>query len=77
MLIILFLILFVFVSNFFEVTIPHDHDGILKKSNNEYITLFEEYGATYTYTNKVEYDNVTVVEKKYFSRLNYNENSLD
>ena len=40
MLKILFWTLFVFVSNFFEVNIPQGHNGLLQKSNNEYIAIY-------------------------------------
>ena len=78
MLKIVFLTLFIFVYDFFKADIPHGKSGILKKSNNEYITIFNDIGLSYTYTVKVEYDNATFVsEKRTFSRSNYNDNTFN
>ena len=64
MLKIVFLTLFIFVYDFFEVDIPHGMSGILKKSNNEYITISNDLDNSDIYTVKVEYDNATFVVKK-------------
>ena len=78
MLITLFLISFNFVYNFFEVDIPYGINGILKKRNNEYITIFHEVGLTYAYIIKVEYDNVTFVsEKRTFNRAHYGDKTFN
>ena len=78
MLKILFLTSFVFVYNFFEVEIPHGNDGILKKSNNEYITVFNDPYNSESYTIKVEYDNVTfLTEKRNFARENIYDEDFD
>ena len=77
MLKIVFLTLFIFVSNFFEVKIPQVYQGLFKKSNNEYIAIENNVYSSYTYTIKVEYDNVTVFDKKYYSRANYGDDTFD
>ena len=74
MLKIVFLTLFIFVYDFFEADIPHGMSGILKKSNNEYITISNDLDNSDIYTVKVEYDNATFVsEKRTFRRPNYND----
>ena len=74
---ILFLILLIFVSNFFEVDIPYGLDGLLKRGNNEYIAIYDHVYSSYTYEIKVEYENITVVDTKYFSRANYGDDIFD
>ena len=71
------LTLFIYVSDFLKVELPSLYRGILKKSNNEYIAFKNEVYRSYTYPVKIEYDNVTVGEKKYFSRANYGDDIFD
>ena len=75
---IIFLTLFLFVSNYFQVWLPHGSTGVLKKSNNEYIAIYDEYAShSNTYTIKVEYENISVIDEKYFDRAHYGDTTFD
>ena len=76
MLKILVLTSFIFISPFFEVNIPHGSNGILQKRNNEYLAIYNDIYSSDTYTIKVEYDNVTVGEKKNFDRANFGDSTF-
>ena len=73
MLAILFMDLFIFVYNFFEVAIPHGSNGIVKRSNNEYITILKNVYTAETYIIRVDYDNVTYIsEQRRFFQFSFN-----
>jgi len=74
MMIIIFLSLFFFVSNFYNVTIPLPHPGVfnsisglIKKNKNEYVLINNQIYSSYAHKLKIEYDNLTFFDEKYFS----------
>ena len=74
MLEIIVLSLFFFVSNFYTVNIPVPDDGIfnsisglIKKDNNKYILVNNQFYSCYIHKLEMEYDNITFLDKRYFS----------
>jgi hypothetical protein len=74
MMIIIFLSLFFFVSNFYNVTIPVPRpgffsiiSGIIAINKNEYVLVNNQISSSYAHKLKIEYDNLTFFDEKYFS----------
>ena len=76
----IFLTLFLFVSNFFQVELPYGYiDGfnaVLQKSKNEYIGLRSDMDSRPRIcTLKVDYDNITLIDENDFTRNNWDDDT--
>ena len=72
---IIFLSLFIFVSNFYTVKIPDPTPnlvfsvvgGFIRQYKNNYIMIKNWLYSSYAYKLEMKYDNITFFDEKYFS----------